>query len=84
MEGDMNRSMHISMRWAAVVLLLAGLGLTSPGAAADLDALMREFNVSPAGLKPAWTFSLKSLEGRTVALAEQRGRPVLLYFWATW
>jgi hypothetical protein len=80
----MNRRMRISMRWTGVLLLLAGLGLTSLGAAADLDSLMREFNVSPAGLKPASTFSLKSLEGRTVALAEQRGRPVLLYFWATW
>ena len=80
----MSRSMHISRRWTAVVLLVAGLGLTSLGAAADLDALMREFNASPAGLKPASTFSLKSLEGRTVTLAEQRGRPVLLYFWATW
>jgi hypothetical protein len=76
--------MHITMRWTAVALLLAGLQLTSPGGAADLDALMREFNVSPAGLKPASTFSLKSLEGRTVTLAEQRGRTVLLYFWATW
>ena len=81
-EGDMNPRMRSPMRWAALVLLLAGL--ISPGAAADLDALMREFNVSPAGLKPAPTFSLKSLEGQTVTLAEQRGRTVLLYFWATW
>jgi cytochrome oxidase Cu insertion factor (SCO1/SenC/PrrC family) len=80
----MSRRMRISTRWTAVVLLLAGLGLTSPGAAVDLDALMREFNVSPAGLKPASTFSLKRLEGRPVSLAEQRGRTVLLYFWATW
>jgi len=76
--------MRHAIRWRAVVLLLAGLGLSSSGAAADLDSLMREFNVSPAGLKPASTFSLKSLEGRPVALAEQRGRTVLLYFWATW
>ena len=80
----MSRRMRHAIRWRAVVLLLAGLGLSSPGAAVDLDALMREFNVSPAGLKPASTFSLKSLEGRPVALAEQRGRTVLLYFWATW
>ena len=80
----MSRRMRISTRWTAVVLLLAGLGLTSLGAAVDLDALMREFNVSPAGLKPASTLSLKSLEGRTMTLVEQRGRTVLLYFWATW
>jgi hypothetical protein len=80
----MSRRMRHAIRWRAVVLLLAGLGLSSSGAAADLDSLMREFNVSPAGLKPASTFRLKSLEGQTVTLAEQRGRTVLLYFWATW
>ena len=80
----MSPRMRLSMRWAAVVLLLAGLQLTSPGAAADLDGLLREFNVSPAGLKPAPSFSLKTIEGRTAALTDHRGRPVLLYFWATW
>jgi len=80
----MSRRMRHAIRWRAVVLLLAGLGLSRSGAAADLDSLMREFNVSPVGLKPASTFGLKSLEGQTVTLAEQRGRTVLLYFWATW
>ena len=80
----MSCRMRRSVRWTAVLLLFAGLPLASPGVAADLDGLLREFNVSPAGLKPASTFSLKSLDGQTVALAEQRGRTVLLYFWATW
>ena len=68
----------------AVVPLLAALWLISPGFAIDLDALMQEFRVAPAGLKPAPAFSLKNLDGKTVTLADQRGRPVLLYFWATW
>jgi len=72
------------MRRMAVVLLLAGPSLTTPGLAADLDALMQEFRVAPAGLKPAPAFSLKNIEGKTVALADHRGQPVLLYFWATW
>ena len=80
----MSRRMRLSMWWTAVVLLFAGLPLASPGVAADLDGLLREFNVSPAGLKPAPTFSLKTMDGRTAALADQRGRTVLLYFWATW
>jgi cytochrome oxidase Cu insertion factor (SCO1/SenC/PrrC family) len=74
-------------RWmcrSAAVLLLAALWLTIPGFAADLDALMQAFRVAPAGLKPAPAFSLKNLEGKTVTLADHRGRPVLLYFWATW
>jgi peroxiredoxin len=40
--------------------------------------------VTPAGLKPAPAFSLNTVNGKTVALADHRGRPVLLYFWATW
>ena len=73
-----------SMRRMAVVALLAALWLTTPGVAADLDALMQEFRVAPAGLKPAPAFSLKNLEGKAVTLVDHRGRPVLLYFWATW
>jgi peroxiredoxin len=33
---------------------------------------------------PAPDFSAQLLDGRPVALADYRGRPVLLYFWATW
>lgn len=33
---------------------------------------------------PAPAFSLRSLDGKQVALAELRGKRVLLHFWATW
>ena len=33
---------------------------------------------------PAPEFSAQLLDGRPVALADYRGRAVLLYFWATW
>ena len=34
--------------------------------------------------KPAPTFALPALDGRMVRLEEQRGRALLLFFWATW
>jgi peroxiredoxin len=37
---------------------------------------------APSGPAPALTGQL--LDGRLVSLADYRGRPVLVYFWATW
>ena len=34
--------------------------------------------------KPAPAFALRDLEGKKVSLADYRGRPVLVNFWATW
>lgn len=73
-----------SARLIAVAVLLAGVWLATPTDATDLDALMQEFRVTPTGLKPAPTFRLKALDGKTAALTDHRGRAVLLYFWATW
>jgi len=39
---------------------------------------------APVPGKTAPDFQLKSLEGETISIGEQRGRPVLLNFWATW
>jgi cytochrome oxidase Cu insertion factor (SCO1/SenC/PrrC family) len=72
------------IRSVSLAFLLAGLSLAVPSLAADVDRLMQEFGVTPAGLKPAPAFSLTTLEGKTAGLADHRGRPVLLYFWATW
>lgn len=39
---------------------------------------------APAGSRRAPALSLKDLSGKTVDLADYRGKPVLLNFWATW
>lgn len=34
--------------------------------------------------KPAPSFALPALDGRTVRLEDQKGKALLLFFWATW
>jgi cytochrome oxidase Cu insertion factor (SCO1/SenC/PrrC family) len=34
--------------------------------------------------KPAPAFTLPGLDGRTVSLNDQKGKALLLFFWATW
>jgi len=34
--------------------------------------------------RPAPTFALPALDGRTVRLEDQKGKALLLFFWATW
>ena len=65
---------------------LALLMLLVAPARADkaMDDLMFELQLVPVD-KPAPAFELERLsDGKKVSLAEFKGRPVLVYFWATW
>jgi hypothetical protein len=64
---------------AAVALALLTVG--GAGAAPDLAS----FQVQPyEPRKAAPSFSLPSIDGRTVRLEDSRGKVLLLFFWATW
>jgi peroxiredoxin len=74
--------MNSSMRWTALALA-AAFAATScsrhPEAAVQEQAATSEL-VS----KPAPDFSLTDATGATVKLSDQKGKVVLLNFWATW
>lgn len=72
--------MQIVLRCLAIALI--GLALL-PAAAADdaLDDLLSALQIAPFGDQRPSPFALDSLDGRKVALADVRGRAVLLYFW---
>jgi len=75
------------MKVALAMLLLLMAGTTTPAAAADkaLDDLLFELQLVPLEGQTPPAFELERLsDGKKVTLAEHRGQPVMLYFWATW
>ena len=78
----MKRTLVVMLALAAVAPFLGQP--TSAGADAKIDDLLRDLQIVPLEptLPPA--FSGRDLAGAPVTLAQFRGRPVLLYFWATW
>jgi cytochrome oxidase Cu insertion factor (SCO1/SenC/PrrC family) len=75
------------MRLTLALLLSTLAVLAAPAAAADkvLDDLMFDLQLVPTAGQVPPPFELERLaDGKKVTLAEYRGRPVMLYFWATW
>jgi len=73
-------------RWvqAVAVIILALSFISRNAAAVDLEDLLWDLQLLRVDSDPAPGFTLKDLNGTKVSLSQFRGRPVLLYFWATW
>lgn len=69
----------------ALVLALAVL-LAAPAVPAKdrVEDLLWDLQIVPLDGKRARPFKLATLDGKPLALGDLKGRPVLLYFWATW
>ena len=84
MRGRRRRA-GLGVGLAVLALVLGGAG--SPAGAADkaLDDALFDLQLIPLDGQMPPPFALERLaDGKPVTLAEHRGRPVMLYFWATW
>ncbi len=76
------------MFWAGVHNLRARRAAIEQAQAAHMTITRDDVSGAPAGEslkgKPAANFTLTSLEGKKVSLADFKGKPVVINFWATW
>jgi thiol-disulfide isomerase/thioredoxin len=74
-------------RAALAITLAVGMALVWPTASRGADPTpeaLAALQLAPTPRAAAPAFSLSGLDGGAQSLAGQRGRVVLLYFWATW
>jgi len=63
----------------------AGSGASAAPASAPMERLLAPLNIAPLiGRDPPPLTLARLADGKKVTLAALRGRPVLVYFWATW
>ena len=76
------------MRRFVLAVLVSALSLgaatATSRAADDWELLLAQLDVTALPAVPPPSFKLETLDGKPFGLADLRGRPALLYFWATW
>ena len=85
MSERLSATRHHPLRWTATAALALLISLASIASApATLDDLLFDLQFVPLDGRPAPAFTLSTLDGKDVALADLQGSVVLLYFWTSW
>ena len=75
------RGRRAALYGLAVSVLAAGLSLGAAVGDEALDDLLTAFQLTPLGDQKPTPFTLDSIDGKSISIADVRGRAVLLYFW---
>lgn len=75
---------RISIFLIATLLFVCLSVTTWSAAAVELEDLLWDLQIVPLDGQTPPDFTLGRLDGKKVLLSDFRGKPVLLYFWATW
>ncbi len=70
--------------WVGVLVLAVLVQPLMAAAGPSVDSLLGDLRIVPLEPTMAPAFSGRDLAGAAITLSQFRGRPVLLYFWATW
>jgi cytochrome oxidase Cu insertion factor (SCO1/SenC/PrrC family) len=80
----MSRLRPVALVLAVLALVLATVPVRPAAQAKALDDLMIDLNITPLEGRAPPAFTVTTLDGDRLTLADVKGRAVLVYFWATW
>ncbi|MHB1021753.1 MAG: TlpA family protein disulfide reductase [Acidobacteriaceae bacterium] len=80
-DNGRRHKLEMEQQQATHTMSMPGMGNTAAPTADDQDTedILKDFRG-----KPAPAFTLTSLDGKQVSLADYKGKAVLVNFWATW
>ncbi len=78
------RSVFLVGAFSITSVVLTACGVMANSAPSESPAIVQSGGSVSTDNQSAPSFTLKDIDGKMVSLADYRGRPLLVNFWATW